>query len=212
MKLLVATRNDGKAREIRELFSGLPFQLVFPQEQFLERLPEEGDLEQGMSFAENAVAKARYFAKRSGLPTVAEDSGLEVDALEGAPGVHSARYAHLYGEAGRGKGEGDLDAANNALLLERLAGVPDERRTARYRCVAAFVETPTAAPQLVEATTEGRVPTEPRGAGGFGYDPLFFSTDLGMSFAEAPPAAKHRVSHRGRAFRALIEVLLRRSK
>jgi len=212
MKLLVATRNDGKAREIRELFSGLPFQLVFPQEQFLERLPEEGDLEQGMSFAENAVAKARYFAKRSGLPTVAEDSGLEVDALEGAPGVHSARYAHLYGEAGRGKGEGDLDATNNALLLERLAGVPDERRTARYRCVAAFVETPTAAPQLVEATTEGRVLTEPRGVGGFGYDPLFFSTDLGMSFAEAPPAAKHRVSHRGRAFRALIEVLLRRSK
>jgi len=212
MKLLVATRNDGKAREIRELFSGLPFQLVFPQEQFLERLPEEGDLEQGMSFAENAVAKARYFAKRSGLPAVAEDSGLEVDALEGAPGVHSARYAHLYGKAGRGTGEGELDAANNALLLERLAGVPDERRTARYRCVAAFVETPTAAPQLVEATTEGRVLTEPRGAGGFGYDPLFFSTDLGMSFAEAPPAAKHRVSHRGRAFRALIEVLLRRSK
>jgi len=212
MKLLVATRNDGKAREIRELFSGLPFQLVFPQDQFLQRLPEERDLEQGMSFAENAVAKARYFAKRSGLPTVAEDSGLEVDALEGAPGVHSARYAHLYGAAGRGKGEGELDAANNALLLERLAGVPEERRTARYRCVAAFVETATAAPQLVEAATEGRVLTEPRGARGFGYDPLFFSTDLGMSFAEAPSAAKHRVSHRGRAFRALIEVLLRRSK
>ncbi len=212
MKLLVATRNDGKAREIRELFSGLPFQLVFPREQFLERLPEERDLEQGMSFAENAVAKARYFAKRSGLPTVAEDSGLEVDALEGAPGVHSARYAHLYGEAGRGQGEGELDAANNALLLERLAGVPEERRTARYRCVAAFLETGTAAPQLVEAATEGRVLTEPRGARGFGYDPLFFSTDLGMSFAEAPSAAKHRVSHRGRAFRALIEVLLRRSK
>ena len=220
MKLLVATRNDGKAREIRELFSGLPFQLVFPQEQFLERLPEEGDLEQGMSFAENAVAKARYFAKRSGLPTVAEDSGLEVDALEGAPGIHSARYAHVHGEGGAlkdsltlgGKGERDVDAANNALLLERLTGVPEEQRTARYRCVAAFLETHTAAPQLVEAATEGRVLTEPRGAGGFGYDPLFFSTDLGMTFAEAPPAAKHRVSHRGRAFRALIEVLLRRSR
>ena len=90
--------------------------------------------------------------------------------------------------------------------------MPEERRTARYRCVAAFLETPTAAPQLVDAATEGRVLTEPRGAGGFGYDPLFFSTDLGMTFAEAPPAAKHRVSHRGRAFRALIEVLLRRSK
>ena len=220
MKLFVATRNDGKAREIRELFSGLPFQLVFPQQQFLDRLPEERDLEQGMSLTENAVAKARYFAKRSGLPTVAEDSGLEVDALEGAPGIHSARYAHFYGKREAlkdsltvgGKGEGDIDAANNALLLERLTGVPEEQRTARYRCVAAFLETPTAAPQLVEAATEGRVLTEPRGAGGFGYDPLFFSTDLGMTFAEAPPAAKHRVSHRGRAFRALIEVLLRRSK
>jgi len=220
MKLFVATRNEGKAREIRELFSGLPFQLVFPQQQFLERLPEERDLEQGMSLTENAVAKARYFAKRSGLPTVAEDSGLEVDALEGAPGIHSARYAQFYGEGGAlkdsltvgGKGERDVDAANNALLLERLAGVPEERRTARYRCVAAFLETPTAAPQLVDAATEGRVLTEPRGAGGFGYDPLFFSTDLGMTFAEAPPAAKHRISHRGRAFRALIEVLLRRSK
>ena len=212
MKLFVATRNDGKAREIRELFSGLPFQLVFPQQQFLERLPEEGDLEQGMSLTENAVAKARYFAKRSGLPTVAEDSGLEVDPLDGAPGIHSARYAHFYGKREGGKGEGDIDAANNALLLERLTGVPEEQRTARYRCVAAFLETPTAAPQLVEAATEGRVLTEPRGAGGFGYDPLFFSTDLGMTFAEAPPAAKHRVSHRGRAFRALIEVLLRRSK
>ena len=212
MKLLVATRNDGKAREIRELFSGLPFQVVFPREQFLERLPEEGDLEQGMSFAENAVAKARYFAKRSGLPTVAEDSGLEVDALEGAPGIHSARYAHLYGGAGKGKGEGEADAANNALLLERLAGVPEERRTARYRCVVAFLESPATPPETVEATTEGRIVAEPRGAGGFGYDPLFFSTDLGMTFAEAPPGAKHRVSHRGRAFRALIEVLLRRSK
>jgi len=212
MKLLIATRNDGKAREIRELFSGLPFQVVFPREQFLERLPEEGDLEQGMSFAENAVAKARYFAKRSGLPTVAEDSGLEVDALEGAPGIHSARYAHLYGGAGKGKGEGEADAANNALLLERLAGVPEERRTARYRCVVAFLESPATPPETVEATTEGRIVAEPRGAGGFGYDPLFFSTDLGMTFAEAPPGAKHRVSHRGRAFRALIEVLLRRSK
>src|SRR3989441_9542941 len=194
MKLLVATRNDGKAREIRELFSGLPFQLVFPQEQFLERLPEEGDLEQGMSFAENAVAKARYFAKRSGLPTVAEDSGLEVDALEGAPGVHSARYAHLYGEARRGKGEGDLDATNNALLLERLAGVPDERRTARDRSVAAFVETATAAPQLVEATTEGRVLTQPRGAGGGGDDPPCFSAPLGVRLRRGPPPGEDPAS------------------
>ena len=97
------------------------------------------------------------------------------------------------------------------LLLERLAGVPDEQRTARYRCVVAYLDTPLAKPQLVEATCDGRILTEPRGGGGFGYDPLFFSNDLGMTFAEAPMPAKQRVSHRGRAIRALVEVLVRRS-
>ncbi len=211
MRLLVATRNEGKAREIRDIFAGLPFDLVFPADRLLQRLPEEADLERGTSFAENAVAKARYFARRSGLPTLAEDSGLEVDALGGAPGVHSARFAALSGAGTRGT-DGPPDAANNALLLERLAGVEAERRTARYRCVVAYLERPVAAPQLVEATCEGLILSAPRGTGGFGYDPLFLSTDLQTSFAEAPPAAKHRVSHRGRAFRALIEVLLRRSK
>ena len=209
MKLLVATRNLGKGREIRDLFAGLPFGLVFPADRHLDRLPEEADLERSTSFTEHAVAKARYFAERSGLPTLAEDSGLEVDALGGAPGVHSARWANR--ERGKGKGEGDIDAANNALLLERLAGVPEERRTARYRCVVAYLETPTAVPELVEAACEGVILAEPRGSGGFGYDPLFYSPDLKMTFAEAPAAAKHRVSHRGRAVRALIEVLLRRS-
>ncbi len=202
-KLLIATRNEGKIREIRDLFTGLPFQLAFPADQFLERLPDERDLERGTSFAENAVAKARYFAKRGNVPTLADDSGLEVDALEGAPGVFSARWAAMHG-----KGEGD--AANNALLLERLAAVPDEQRTARYRCVVAYLETPLAKPQLVEATCEGRVLTEPRGSDGFGYDPLFYSLDLNLSFGEAPLPAKQRVSHRGRAIRALIEVLVRR--
>jgi len=201
---LIATRNEGKTREIRDLFTGLPFQLVFPIDQFLERLPDEGDLERGTSFAENAVAKARYFAKRGNVKTLAEDSGLEVDALEGAPGVFSARWAEMHG-AGAG------DAANNALLLERLAGVPDEQRTARYRCVVAYLDTPLAKPQLVEATCEGRIVSAPRGSGGFGYDPLFFSTELGMTFAEAQMPAKQRVSHRGRAIRALVEVLVRRS-
>ncbi len=208
----MATRNEGKAREIRELFTGLPFELVFPADRFLERLPEEADLERGTSFAENAVAKARYFARRSGLRTLAEDSGLEVDALDGAPGVRSARFAADHGDWGPGTGDANLDAANNALLVQRLAGVPQERRTARYRCVVAYLETPHSKPELVEATCEGRILTEPRGTGGFGYDPLFHSSDLGMSFGEASAAAKHRVSHRGRAFRALIEVLLRRSK
>ena len=209
-KLLIATRNDGKIREIRDLFTGLPFQLVFPVDQFLERLPDEADLERGTSFAENAVAKARYFAKRATIPTLAEDSGLEVDALDGAPGVFSARWAQMHGAGGGGGG--GADAANNALLLERLAGVPDEQRTARYRCVVAYLDTPLAKPQLVEATCEGRILSEPRGSGGFGYDPLFFSRDLGMTFAEAPMPAKQRVSHRGRAIRALVEVLVRRSR
>lgn len=211
MKLLVATRSAGKAREIHELFADLPFEVFFPADYHLERLPEEADLERGSSYTENAVAKARYFAARSGIPTVADDSGIEVDALGGAPGVRSARWADMSREAGSGKGETDRDAANNALLLERLAHVPQGRRTARYRCIVAYLETPTAVPELVEALCEGVILTALRGPGGFGYDPLFFSTDLQMSFGEAPPAAKHRVSHRGRAIRALIEVLLRRS-
>jgi XTP/dITP diphosphohydrolase len=205
MKLLVGTRSPGKTREIRELFAGLPFELAFPAERLLEPLPEEADLERSMSYVENAVAKARYYATRGGLPAVADDSGLEVDALGGAPGPRSARWS-----AATGSGV-SVDQANNALLLEQLAGVPQERRSARYRCVVAFLATPSGVPEIVEATCDGFMLTEPRGTGGFGYDPLFFSPELHMSFGEAAPAAKHRVSHRGRAFRALIEVLLRRS-
>jgi XTP/dITP diphosphohydrolase len=203
VKLLVATRSPGKAREIRELFAGLPFEIAFPADRFLEHLPEEDDLEASAGYVENAVAKARYFATRSGLPTVADDSGIEVDALDGAPGARSRRFS---GTSGPG-----VDAANNALLLEKLAGVPEPQRSARYRCVVAYLAAPSAVPQMVEATCEGFILTEPRGQGGFGYDPLFFSPELKMTFGEAPAAAKHRVSHRGRAFRALIEVLLRRA-
>ncbi len=204
MKLLVATRSPGKQREIRELLAGLPFHVVLPADCGLERRPQEDDLEAGTSYAENAVAKARHFAERSGLPTVADDSGIEVDALGGAPGVRSARWA-----AGTG-GADTADTRNNALLLERLAIVPERERGARYRCVVAYLDTPTAVPEIVEATCEGWILTAPRGSGGFGYDPLFFSPELQASFGEVPPAAKYRVSHRGRAFRALIEVLLRR--
>ena len=200
MKLLVGTRSAGKIREIRELFTGLPFELSFPADRLLDPLPEEADLERSMSYAENAVAKARYYATRGGLPAVADDSGIEVDALGGAPGPRSARWS-----------ASGSDAENNALLLEQLAAVPDDRRTARYRCVVAFLATPSSVPEIVEATCEGFILKEPRGSGGFGYDPLFFCPELHMTFAEATPSAKHRVSHRGRAFRALIEVLLRRS-
>jgi XTP/dITP diphosphohydrolase len=204
MKLLVGTRSAGKTREIRELFAGLPFEISFPADRLLQPLPEEADLERGTSYGENAVAKARYFAARGGLPTVADDSGIEVEALGGAPGPRSARWA------GAGIDSG-LDVANNKLLLEQLAGVPEARRGARYRCVVAFLATASSVPEIVEATCDGFILTEPRGSGGFGYDPLFFSPELHMTFGEATPSAKHRVSHRGRAFRALIEVLLRRS-
>ena len=182
MKLLVGTRSAGKTREIRELFAGLPFELSFPADRLLAPLPEEADLERSMSYVENAVA------------------GIEVDALGGAPGPRSARWSATGG-----------DAENNALLLQQLADVPEEKRSAHYRCVVAFLATPSSVPELVEATCDGIILTEPRGTGGFGYDPLFFSPELNMTFGEAPPAAKHRVSHRGRAFRALIEVLLRRA-
>jgi XTP/dITP diphosphohydrolase len=202
MKLLVATRSLGKTREIRELFMGLPFEVLFPSDLHLQRFSEEAELERSDTYAENAVAKARFFAERSGISTVADDSGIEVDALGGAPGPRSARFAADAGAS---------DAANNALLLERLSGVAPDARTARYRCVVAYLETPGSSPELVEATTEGRILEAPSGGGGFGYDPLFWSDELQQSFGEATPAAKHRVSHRGRAFRALIEVLLRRA-
>ena len=205
MKLLIGTRSAGKTREIKEFFVGLPFELSFPSDRLLERLPDEADLEAGTSYAENAVAKARYFATRGGLPAVADDSGLEVDALNGAPGPRSARWA---GATGTGA---EIEAANNAYLLARLADVPEQQRGARYRCVVAFLATPSSVPEIVEATCEGFILTAPRGTGGFGYDPLFYSSELQMTFGEAAAAAKHRVSHRGRAFRALIEVLLRRS-
>jgi XTP/dITP diphosphohydrolase len=208
MKLLVSTRSPGKTREIRDLFSGLPFQVVFPDEIGLERLPEEDELEETDTYTGNAVAKARHFAGRSGLPTVADDSGLEVDALGGAPGVRSARFAVRQARVAPGQ---SVDDANNALLLDQLAQVPEARRTARYRCVIAYLPSPGDAPEIVEATCEGRVLPERRGTGGFGYDPLFFSDDLQRGFGEVAAASKHRVSHRGRAFRALIEVLLRRS-
>jgi XTP/dITP diphosphohydrolase len=205
VKLLIGTRSAGKAVEIRELLRGLPLEPVFPDERYLGREPAEADLERATTYVENAVAKARYFAQRGALPTVADDSGIEVDALGGAPGVHSARWG------GAPSGADDQDRRNNARLLRELVGVPAERRSARYRCVVAYLERTDGVPEIVEASCEGFILEAPRGEGGFGYDPLFFSTDLQMTFGEAPAAAKHRVSHRGRAVRALVEVLLRRS-
>ena len=208
MRLLIATRSAGKTREVKELFAGLPFELVFPESAGLPRVPQEDGIERGTTYVENAVAKARYFVERAGLPTCADDSGLEVDALGGQPGARSARFSLLDRQ---GPAPADVDAANNELLLQRLQGIPAERRSARYRCVVAYIPVVGAPAQLVEATCEGRILESPRGSQGFGYDPLFLSDDLQLTFAEASAAAKHRVSHRGRAFRALIEVLVRRT-
>lgn len=204
-KLLVATRNPGKQREIRALLADTPYDLVFPEDRGLWERPEEAGIEDADSFEGNARRKAEYFAKRSGLPTVAEDSGLEVFALGGAPGVRSRRFAFPAPDDPAGQ-----DAANNAELLRRLAGAPEDRRRARYRCAVCFLEKPDGYPHQFDGTCLGRILTEPVGTGGFGYDPLFFSDDLGKGFGTADPEEKDRVSHRGRAFRAFAEWLAAR--
>jgi XTP/dITP diphosphohydrolase len=201
--LLVATRSQGKQREVKRILQGAGIAVVFPDEAgILEELAEDA-LELGDTFAVNARAKAEYFARRTGLPTIADDSGLEVFALGGAPGVRSKRWAAVTA-GGRA-----LDEANNAELLRRLAGAPAKRRGARYRCVLVYLPLPSAAPEVFEGGCTGVILEEPRGTGGFGYDPLFLSDELGKSFGEATEAEKDGVSHRGRALRALIERLAR---
>ncbi|HSE28266.1 MAG TPA: non-canonical purine NTP pyrophosphatase [Gemmatimonadales bacterium] len=201
MKVLVATRSPGKQREVRGLFAGSGHEVTFPDEAGLWPVAEEDGLETADSFAGNARRKAEHFARRSGLPTVADDSGLEVFSLGGAPGVRSRRWAGVEGP------EADVDRANNDELLRRLLGAPGSKRRARYRCVLVLLRTPEAPPETFEGACAGSILEEPRGAGGFGYDPLFLSDELGKSFGEAAPEEKDRVSHRGRAFRALLEAL-----
>lgn len=203
MKLLVATRSAHKVGEIRAILAGVPdLELIDLEGAGLPEDPEEDHLEPHESFEENARSKAEYFHRRSGLPTVADDSGIEVDALGGQPGVRSRRFAPMPDSASRA----EQDRANNQHLLERLAGVESARRTARYVCVAALCEGE-GRTVLFRGTAEGRVLTAPRGEGGFGYDPLFLSDDLGSTFGEAPPAEKDARSHRGKAFRALAAYL-----
>lgn len=199
--LLVGTRNAGKQREIRTILAEDPWRVVFPDDVGIVERSEEWQLERADSFEGNARLKAEYFARLSGLPTAADDSGLEVLALGGLPGVRSRRFALHEGEPA------EQDAANNRELLRRLAGLATAKRRARYRCVVVFVAGPAAIPRSFEGTCMGTILDAPRGSGGFGYDPLFLSDDLGVSFGEADPAAKHAVSHRGRAFRALAEWL-----
>lgn len=202
MRLLVATRSRGKQAEFRRLLAPLGAEIVFPDDIGLDEAPEEAALERFDTFEANARAKAEYFARRGGLPALADDSGLEVDALGGEPGVQSKRFA------GHDGPDHEVTAANNAELLRRLAGVPMAGRTARYRCVLALARPP-AAEVVVSGVTEGLILEAPEGSGGFGYDPLFWSADLGVSFGMASAEEKGRVSHRGRAVEALIRGLIR---
>lgn len=196
MRLLAATRSPGKQPEFRRLLEPAPFELVFPDEVGLWISDGEDALELAESFEGNARRKAEHFARLSGLPTVADDSGLEVLALGGAPGVRSRRWAGASGTAEA------VDAANNAELLRRLRGAREPRRRARYRCVLVYLHHPDAVPRAFEGVSAGRILEAPRGSGGFGYDPLFLSDDLGRTFGEASPAEKDAVSHRARALRA----------
>ena len=189
-RLLLASANQGKLRELRAILDGLPVELVGLDDAGRGQPPEVA--ETGATFLENALLKARAYAAWSGLAAVADDSGLEVDALGGAPGVHSARYA--------GQGAGDKD--NLDKLLAALAGVPPERRTARFRCAAVLVDGGLGE-WHVQAAWEGRLLDAPRGSGGFGYDPVFVPDGWDQTSAEVDPATKDAASHRGKAFRAL---------
>jgi XTP/dITP diphosphohydrolase len=201
VKLLAATRNPGKQREIRRILGPTGLEIVFPDDIWLRETSTGDALEQAATFEGNARRKAEYFVRLSSLPTFADDSGLEVLSLGGAPGVHSKRLA-----GAQGKPE-EVDAANNAELLERLAGAPERGRVARYRCVLVFLRTADAVPTVCHGDCTGRILEAPRGSGGFGYDPLFLSDELGKTFGEATAEEKDRVSHRGRALRALARVL-----
>ena len=201
MRLLVATRSAGKQAEARRLLEAAGHQVVFPDDAGIPESAAEESLEADATFVGNARRKAEYFQRRTGLPTVADDSGLEVLSLGGAPGVRSKRWA---GAAGT---PAEVDAANNAELLRRLRGAPAEKRSARYRCVLVLLRSANAAPEVFEGDCAGRILAAPVGVGGFGYDPLFWSAELERSFGEATPAEKDRVSHRGRAFAALVSAL-----
>lgn len=204
MKLLVATRSAGKQREIARLAAGSGLDVGFPDDANVWETPAEDALELHDSFQANARAKAEYFAKITGLPTVADDSGLEVTSLGGEPGVRSKRWAGVTGLAAT------VDSANNEYLLRRLAGAPAARRRARYRCVLVLLRKVGGVPEVFDHACNGSIATEARGTGGFGYDPYFVSDDLGKTFGEATDEEKDRVSHRGRAVRALLEALAAR--
>jgi XTP/dITP diphosphohydrolase len=191
--VVLASGNPGKVRELNQMLAGLGF-AVRPQSDFGVAEAEET----GLTFVENALLKARNAARHTDQPAIADDSGLEVDALHGAPGIYSARYA----------GKGAADRQNLEKLLVELAGVPDAERSARFVCVLVYLRhalDPT--PVIAQGVWEGRILHAPRGAGGFGYDPVFFVPTHGCSSAELAPEEKNRLSHRGQALRALVQEL-----
>lgn len=203
MRLLIATRSAHKLDEIRSILGADgPFKVISLDDVDLPPDPPDDELEPFDTFEANALSKARWYGRHSGLITVADDSGLEVDALDGAPGVRSKRFA-----PGDAVGA-ERDAANNRHLLERLSGIPEAERAARYVCAVAVVD-PAGREEVLRGTVEGRILEAPAGQGGFGYDPLFYVPDLDRTFAQASPAEKHARSHRGRAFRALADRLNR---
>lgn len=190
-RLVLASGNAGKAREVQALLAAHRIELT-PQSAFGI---DEAD-ETGLSFVENAILKARHAARHCVLPAIADDSGLEVDALRGAPGIRSARFA----------GEGASDQANVERLLQCMADVDEPDRSARFRCVMVLLRHPEdACPLIAQGTWEGFIARAPRGRGGFGYDPVFVPVDRGLTAAEIAPEEKNRFSHRGQALRRLVE-------
>jgi XTP/dITP diphosphohydrolase len=191
-ELLVASGNKGKLREFAELLKGVVDTILSPAD--FPGLPEVE--EDGATFAENALKKARSAALFTGLPVLADDSGLSVDILDGRPGVYSARFA----------GPGATDADNNALLLRELSGIPAERRQAAFHCVIALCR-PDGSCLTFDGSLPGVILEAPRGSGGFGYDPLFLVPEFGQTFSELPLEIKNSISHRGRAMQLLKAAL-----
>ncbi len=192
-RVVLASANAGKQREFAALLGGQGIELILQSALGIDSVPETGT-----SFEANALLKARHAAARSALPALADDSGLEVDALGGRPGVYSARYA----------GPAATDADNNARLLEELAGIPAAARTARYQCVLAFVrDAADEQPVLAHGSWNGRIAEAPRGRHGFGYDPLFVPEGYAQSAAELAPELKNRLSHRAIALAGMLQQL-----
>jgi XTP/dITP diphosphohydrolase len=192
-QIVLASSNPGKVREINQMLEGLHLTVV-PQSDF--KVPDAD--ETGLTFIENALLKARNATRRTGLPAIADDSGLEVDYLNGAPGIFSARYA----------GKGASDEQNLKKLLDELEGIPEAERSARFQCLMVYLRhefDPT--PVICQGTWEGRILFEPRGTNGFGYDPIFFVPTHNCSSAELPPEVKNKLSHRGQALRLMVAAL-----